>query len=134
MALNFFRRDYLVSMPTVLELSTWMAVGPCFCPIYDRVVRIGTAFWVFTKMVPYLASAADAMILRMILHTTSKMPLVVGTKSSGFLGSGGPLVHWLGFWIDQLKGRRRLNGCPIASHFPCIVFLLVHLRRGSLRA
>ena len=36
--------------------------------------------------------AADAMILRMILHTTSKMPLVVGKKSSGFLGSGGPSV------------------------------------------
>ena len=134
MALDLFWRNSLVVMLTVVELSNWMAVGPCFHPISERVMQMGTAVWVLMKMVPYLASAADAIILRMILHTTSKMPLVVGTKSSGFLGSGGPLVHWLGFWIDQLKGRRRLNGCPIASHFPCIVFLLVHLRRGSLRA
>ena len=67
-----------------------MAVGPYFHPISERVVRIGTVVWVLTKMVLYYSSAADAMILRMILHTTSKMPLVVGTKSSGSLGSGGP--------------------------------------------
>ena len=40
-----------------------------------------TAVWVLMKMVPYSALAVNAMILRMILHTTSKMPLVVGTKS-----------------------------------------------------
>ena len=45
------------------------------------------------NMVPYSALADDAMILRMILHTTSKISVVVGTKSSGFLGSGGPLVR-----------------------------------------
>ena len=50
-------------------------------------------FWVLTKMVLYSASAADAMVLRIILHITSKMPLVVGTKSSGFSGSGGPLLR-----------------------------------------
>ena len=54
---------------------------------------MGNAIWALMKMVPYYALAADAIILRMILHTTSKMPLVVGTKYSVFLGSGGPLVR-----------------------------------------
>ena len=93
MALDFFWRNYLVAIPTSVELSTWMAVGPCFHTISERVVRMGTAIWVFMKMVPYLALAADAMILRMILHTTSKMPLVVSTKYSGLSGSGGPSVR-----------------------------------------
>ena len=54
---------------------------------------MGTAVWALMKMVPYSASAADPMILRMILHTASKMPLVVSTKSYGFSGSGGPSVR-----------------------------------------
>ena len=54
---------------------------------------MGTAVWALMKMVPYLASAADTIILRMIFHTTIKMPLVVGTKYSEFLGSGGPLLR-----------------------------------------
>ena len=57
-------------------------------PISERVVQMGNAVWALMKMVPYLVSSNYAMILRMILHTMSKMPLVVGTKSSGFLGSG----------------------------------------------
>ena len=69
--------------------------GPCFHPISERVVQIGTSVWELTKKVPYLASAADAMILRMILHTTSKIPLVVGTKYSGLSGSGGPSLRKL---------------------------------------
>ena len=93
MALDFFWRNSLVAVPTAVELSTWMAVGPCFHPISERVVQMGTVVCALMKMVPYSALAADAMILRMILHTTSKMPLVFGTKSSGFSGSGGPSVR-----------------------------------------
>ena len=77
-------------MPTALEFSTQMALGPFFRPISDGVVLMDTASWALTKMVPYSVSAADAMILRIIFHTTSKMPLVVGTKPSGLSGSGGP--------------------------------------------
>ena len=65
-------------------------MGLCFHPILVRVVQIGTAVWALTNMVPYLNSAADAMMLSMILHTTGKMPLTVGTKYSGFLRLGGP--------------------------------------------
>ena len=93
MALDFFWWNSLVAIPTAVEFSTWMAVGPCGQPISERVVRMGTAVWVLMKMVPYYSSDADAMMLRMILHTTSKMPLVVGTKYSGFWGSGGPSVR-----------------------------------------
>ena len=93
MDLDFYWRTYLGAVPAAVELSTWMAAGPCLNPISESVVRMGTAVWDLMKMVPYSASASDAMILRMILHTTNKMPLVVGTKSSGFLGSGGPSVR-----------------------------------------
>ena len=52
-------------------------------------VRIGTDVWALTKMVPYLSSASESMMLNMILHTTSNIPLAVGTKYSGLLGLGG---------------------------------------------
>ena len=93
MALDFFWRNSLVAMPTAVELSTWMAVGPCGHPISEGVVWMGNNVWVLTKMVPYSASAADVMILRKIFHTTSKMSLIVGTKYSGLSGSGGILVR-----------------------------------------
>ena len=93
LALDFFWRNYLAAMPTTVEFSTWMAVGTCFHTILERVVQMGTAFLALTKMVPYSDLAADAMILRMILHKASKMPLVVSTQSSGFLGSDGPSVR-----------------------------------------
>ena len=80
-ALDFLWHNSLVAMPTAVEFSTWMAVGPCFHPISERVARIGTVVWALIKMVLYLALAYDAMIFLMILHTTSKMPLVVRTKS-----------------------------------------------------
>ena len=84
MALDFFWNNYLVAMHTAVELSTWMAVGPCFHTISERVLRMGIAVWALTKMLQYLALDADAMILRMILHTRIKIMLVVGTRSYGF--------------------------------------------------
>ena len=92
MALEFSWRNSLIAMPTAVELSTWMAKGTYFHPISEKVVGIGTAVWSLTKMVPYSASAADAMILRMILHMEIKMLLVVGKKTSGLAGLGGDRV------------------------------------------
>ena len=92
-ALDFFWRNSLVAMPTAAELSTWMAVCPFLRPISERLVRMGTAVWSLMKIELYSTSAAYAMILLIFFHTTSKMPLVVGTKYSGFLGSGGLLVR-----------------------------------------
>ena len=75
MALDFFWRNYLVAIPTAVELLTWMTVGPCVQSISERVVRMGTAVWALMKMVPYSALAADATILR---------PICVSTGKSGF--------------------------------------------------
>ena len=44
---------------------------------------------IFKPMYKYSASAADTMVLRMILQTTSIVRLTVGTQSSGFFGLGG---------------------------------------------
>ena len=93
MDLDLFWRNYLVEIPTAMELSTWIAMGPCLHPVSDRVVQIGTAVWTLMKIVPYSSSADDAMMLHIILHTTSKMSLAVGTKSSGLSGPGGPLLR-----------------------------------------
>ena len=76
-----------------MELSTLISVGPCFPPIYFRLLLIGTAVCTLINILPYSASAADTMMLRMILHTTRMMLLKVGTKSSGFFGFGGPLLR-----------------------------------------
>ena len=93
MAFDLFLRNSFVEMPTAMELSTLIVVGPCFHLISVWVVRIGTAVWLLPKMVPYLASAADVMMLLMILHTTSRMPLTVGMKYYGLLGLGRPLLR-----------------------------------------
>ena len=66
-------------------------------------------------------------MLRMILRTTSMMPLTVGTKLSGFLGLVGPSqkngTHWTGFWTEILKGMTRRNEWLVASHYPCTEFM-----------
>ena len=118
MALEFFWQNSLVAMPTAVEFSTWVAMGPCFRPISERVVRIGTAVWELTKMVPYSASAADAIIFHMILHTTSNMPLVVGTKYSGLSGSGGtslrkwtPLARLLARANERYDASECMDNC-----------------------
>ena len=71
-------------------------------------------------MVTYSASAADAMMLFVILHTTSMMTFMVGTKYSGLLVLGGPSLkngaHWRGFLTERLIGMRRRNVWLIASH------------------
>ena len=76
-----------------MDLSTLIAVGPFSHPILVSVMIIGKAVCMLLKMVPYSALSADAMMLRMILNTTSMIPLTVGTKSYGFLGLGGPSLR-----------------------------------------
>ena len=55
-------------------------------------MRMGTASRKFKIKAPNSASAADAMMLRSILHTTYKMPLSVGSKLAGSCGDGGLLI------------------------------------------
>ena len=88
------------------------------------MVRIGTAIWALKKMVPYLESAVDAMMLRITLHTTINMPLVVGTKSSVLSGSGGPLLSkWtplarlLAYVTERYDASECMDNCiPLAMY------------------
>ena len=99
--------------------------GPCFCPISVMLVWIGTVVWALTKMVSYSASAADAMMLIMIFHTTTKMPLTVGTKYSGFFGLGGPslrkwtpLARLLAWETDRYDALEYMYNCiPLALYW-----------------
>ena len=63
------------------------------CPIFSSVMQMGTASWKFRIKAPNYASAADAMMLRSILHTTYTMPLSVGSRFSGSCGVGGLLLN-----------------------------------------
>ena len=47
-------------------------------PISSSVLWMGTAYWQFRNKAPNSASAADATMLRSILHTTYTMLLSVG--------------------------------------------------------
>ena len=53
---------------------------------------MGTAYWQFKNKSPNSDSAADAMMLRSILHTTYTIPLSVGSKLTGSCGDGGLLL------------------------------------------
>ena len=53
---------------------------------------MGTASWQFRNKAHNSASAADAMMLRSILHTTYTMPLSVVSNFSGSCGVGGLLI------------------------------------------
>ena len=58
MALELFWRKSLVAVPIAVAFFTWMAVGPYFHLISERVMWIGTSVWALTKMMPYFALAA----------------------------------------------------------------------------
>ena len=64
-------------------------MGNWECPISSSVMRMGTASFQFKNKGPNSASAADAMMLWSILHTTYTMPLSVGSNFSGSCGVGG---------------------------------------------
>ena len=68
-------------------------MGGWECPISSSVMRMGTASWKFKNKAPNSASAADAMMLRSILHTTYTMLLSVGSKLAGSCGDGGLLLQ-----------------------------------------
>ena len=50
---------------------------------------MGKASWQFNNKAPNYDSAADAMMLRSIFHTTYTMPFSVGLKLAGSCGYGG---------------------------------------------
>ena len=89
----FLLKNSFIPRPTAVEFSTWIAVGPCFKTNSISVVRMGISVCALMRMVPYPASAVDAMMLRIIFQTTSMIPLPVGMKYYGFCGLGGPSLR-----------------------------------------
>ena len=61
-------------------------------PISSSVMRMVTASWQFKNKASKSVSAADAMMLRSILHNTYTMPFSVGLKLVGSCGDGGLLL------------------------------------------
>ena len=61
-----------------LSYQPELGVGGWECPISSSVMQMGTASWQFKNKAPNSDSAADAMMLQIILHTTYTMPLSVG--------------------------------------------------------
>ena len=113
------------AIPTVVELSTWIAVGPCFQPILISVVCMGTAVCALMNMVQYSDSADNAMMLRMILQKTAMITLNVVMKSSGFCGLGGPslrkwipLAHLLAWETERYEVSEWIaNYIPLARYW-----------------
>ena len=56
--------------------------------MYINVVLIGTDAWPFMNSAPYYASAAEAMMLRKLLHIIKMNPLRMGVYSLNVIVSG----------------------------------------------
>ena len=72
MSMAFVRLILIVELakPTAVELSVCIGVGGCGCPSSCNVIRSGTEVWQLWKTPPISASAAEAMILRSMRHST----------------------------------------------------------------
>ena len=129
----FILAKYFVAIITAVELSTWIYVGPRLQPISFSMVRIGIAGCTLMMMVPYSASYADAMTLRMILQTNSMILLTLGMKSSVCFGLGWPslrkwtplarLLSWETESYDMLEW--------IANCIPIARYLISVFRLGA---
>ena len=70
------------------KFSVSAGVGVCRWTIYDRSVRIEVYFWRFLNNPPNSDSVAEAMTLRMMLHSTCMGPFYWGIAYIRvFLGS-----------------------------------------------
>ena len=73
-----FWRMLLFRNSSVVALSVFNGMGPCMCPVLDKVVMIGAATFPFWWTVPTSASAADDMSLRKVTYSVKIGPLGVG--------------------------------------------------------
>ena len=56
------------------ELYIATRVGDCGWTIYVRIVQIEVGFWKFSNNPPHSDSVTEAIMLRMILHSTCIVP------------------------------------------------------------
>jgi hypothetical protein len=81
MAFNTLGRILLVSGSWAVELSVWMGVRICKCPISSSVHCIETAVLALMNNAPSLASAADDITAYIICKILSTAPLLMGMSS-----------------------------------------------------
>ena len=72
----------LLMMPSAVELSVWMGVRGCACPMASRIFLIWTDSRALMKRPPSSASAAEVMTALMIVETVRMAPLSGGMGSS----------------------------------------------------
>ena len=70
-----------MSSACVVELSVWMGVRGCGCPISLIVCRIDTAVLVLMNSAPNSASAADDITAFIICKIFNIAPLLMGISS-----------------------------------------------------
>lgn len=71
-----------VTTPCAVELSVWMGVAGCLCPISSSVILIGMAAFAFKNTAPNSASAADDMTAFIIVDIVKTAPLLGGNATS----------------------------------------------------
>ena len=83
----FLFNDFVVYLNScgVVHLYRGGWLGSC---VSINVVRIGTAAWPLRNKTPYSASAADAMMLRIIFHIIKINPLIICVYSLNVSASG----------------------------------------------
>ena len=81
MAFNALGRILLVSSACAVELSVWMGVRGCGCPISSSVCRIDTAVLASMNSAPNSASAADDITAFIICEIFYTAPLLMGISS-----------------------------------------------------
>ena len=69
-------------MPSAVELSVWIGVLGCLCPISSKIFLILTPFFALINNAPSSASAADDMTALMISATFKMAPLFGGKGTS----------------------------------------------------
>ena len=78
-----FLFDGAIEKPAAVGLSTQIKVGGWVCLSSARVVRIRMASWPLMKLAPILASAAEAMILEIILEIVKRGLLIADSPDGG---------------------------------------------------
>ena len=79
-----------LAIPSAVELSTWMGVGGCGCPISSRIVRSVTASFMFLNSAPTSASTAEETTTSMVEERLRMGPL----NNSGAVVVSLPRKKW----------------------------------------
>ena len=77
-----------LAKPLVVELSTWIGVADCGCPIPRIKVRIGTVSWPLMYTVPISDSATEPITFDIICEMEWMGPFRCGRLAAGVVVSG----------------------------------------------